>query len=107
MLLLIWQPGLVSSQTTASIDSTLVPTSMLRQATARIDAADLRIMLLENRAVERDSVYAGQERFWQAALASANERADLWRDDATSWWHKHESAVFSLLGMAVATWALN
>ena len=60
----------------AQPDSIWVEAQLLRDARDRIDRQDLRIMLLENRAAERDSIYAAREREWQARLDAAYELAD-------------------------------
>ena len=65
----------VMTQVTTQPDSVLVPVQMLRDATRRIDQQDLRILLLENRIVERDSLLSSRDREY-------DERVAYWQDYA-------------------------
>jgi len=75
----------------------IVPKSLLREATRTIDQQDLRIMLLENRLAERDSVLVSRETEWQ-------ERLHYWQEYAeqtqVSTWEVIWPALLVLLGVA-------
>lgn len=84
-----------------------VPRSLIREATARIDALELELRYAEHRAVEQDSLHAAQLDYQRAFTDEANQRADAWRDEAlhaNSWWGRNESAVWLGLGAALAAW---
>ena len=83
--------------------TSVVPNSLLRAATARIDSLELRLRLELNRAVERDSLDASRTRWWEAQVLRAEQRAVYWEQSARSWWTRHESAFWAVLGaVAVA-----
>lgn len=95
-------PGPVSElratvRTTLPDSMQIVPKRLLRDATRRIDQQDLRIMLLENRIAERDSIAASQQTEWQARLAHWQEYAEKVK---ASTWDLIWPALLVLLGVA-------
>ncbi len=90
-----------------SVRHVLVRESMLRRATAVIDSLDMRLALETNRRVARDSTIVQQGRWYKAQYADVYEWGARWKQEATSWWTRHESAFWTMLGMIAAAWALN
>jgi len=84
----------------------LVSENKIRRATAVIDSLDLRLGLLTNRLVERDSTIAQQDRWWQGQYRQVHEWGSYWKDVATSWWHQFASAVWVAVGVGLAALAL-
>lgn len=98
-------PGPVSElratvRTTLPDSMQIVPKRLLRDATRRIDQQDLRIMLLENRIAERDSIAASRETEWQARLAHWQQYAE---SVAVDWWDRIVMAVMLGLGVWLGT----
>ena len=91
----------------AQPDSVWVSKDLLRRSTARIDQLELKLMILDNRAVEVDSLRASERVEWEGRLVYAYEWGERWEDVATSWWHKNESAFWAILGMLATALALN
>ena len=89
-------PSVPVMERAATPDSVLVSAQLLRDSAQRIDEADLRIMLLENRLAERDSLMASQVVEW-------SERVEYWRQYAertsSGWFDKLVYAV--VLGAGV------
>lgn len=88
--------GTATAQT-AQPDSVLVPVQVLRDATRKIDQQDLRIMLLENRVAERDSLLSSRDVEWEARLAHWQEYAEKVK---ASTWDLIWPALLVLLGVA-------
>lgn len=102
-LTILWLTCGTGSIVAQETGTSVVPNSLLRRATARIDSLELRLMLADNRAVEQDSLTASRERWWEAQLRLSEERAAYWERSARSWWTRHESAFWAVLGaIAVA-----
>lgn len=95
-LLLTWKPVYGQAPTVT------VPESLLRRATAHIDSLELQLMFARNRAVERDSIHAGQVTYWRGMWQLSEERAEAWERRANSWWHQNKSAFWVALGALLA-----
>lgn len=107
-LWLTWKPGSIPAQTAPSApDSSWVANSLLREATARIDALDRQVLFLQNRAAETDSLTSSREAWWRGQVALTQEWGEHWRSTALSWWNRHESAFWTMLGMLVAALAVS
>jgi len=102
ILMTLW----LTSKPAYGQETVLVPTSLLRQATARIDSLELRLMFAENRAVERDSTHAGQITYWRGMWLLSEEKAEAWERRANSWWHQNKSAFWVALGALIAALGL-
>lgn len=101
ILCLTCWPGSARSQ-----DRTIeVPSSVLRAATARIDSLELALRWERNRAVEADSMYASERRYWLGRLAEAETQADLWYRRSRSWWNRYEAALWVAIGAAITALA--
>lgn len=104
LVILLPTCGRVSAQVGSDGDDTYqVSGKLLRRATARIDSLELRIMLLQNRAVEQDSLGAVRERWWQGEYAQAVEWGERWRDEARSFWKEVRLAIALGLGFFLAS----
>lgn len=76
ILLLISPTACTAGTETALPDSLqIVPKRLLRDANRRIDQQDLRIMFLENRVAERDSILESRD-------LEAQDRVEYWRTTA-------------------------
>jgi hypothetical protein len=75
-LLLIWPTGSTGQVAVAEPESTLVPTAMLRRATAVIDSLDLVIAYKDAEIAMCDSNAAINDRFWRRAAAYDKESCD-------------------------------
>lgn len=84
-----------------------VPENLLRRATARIDSLDRENVWLRHEVALRDSVHSMYKGEWEAQLADAYAWGDRWQSVAQSWWHRHESAFWVVLGMLAAGFALH
>ena len=88
MLLLTW-PTASIGQAVAEPESTLVPTAMLRRATAVIDSLDLVIAYKDAEIAMCDSNAAINDRFWRRASAFDKESCERQLDAArTSTWDR-------------------
>jgi hypothetical protein len=85
----------------------LTPESTLRESAALIDELDRSLGFALNRIAERDSVINNLNVHWQGQYDQVYQWGKDGWDAANSWWNKHESAFWSILGMLAAAWALN
>jgi hypothetical protein len=108
-LSLIWRPAYGDPNPATPEPTVVVPTRLLREATARIDSLELRLGFALNRAVEQDSLRASEARYWRGVVAVERTNGDLWQErarKANGWWNRHESALWMGVGAGLAIWAL-
>lgn len=84
-----------------------VPESLLRRATAKIDSLDREIIWAHHELALRDSMHAIDKADWLEHTARIEAWGEKGWKQANSWWHKHESAFWAMLGALAVAFGLS
>jgi len=106
MILLLTLKPAWAIQTSDADSLVTIRASSLIRGTAALDSLDLALSQSVHRVTELDSLRVSDQIWFQVRLDEANERAELWKAEATSWWKQNESAFWVAIGVALSAFAL-